>query len=101
MDEEIPTVPTYDPETTAKGTGLAEPAGNEELVELRCHVESVSRPTAELIFSLSYYLYTRWLYSSEYSLHYIKPVQSWGQDTWVHRICMSGALENAIDMMLG
>ena len=34
MDEEIPTVPTYDPETTAKGTGLAEPAGNEELVEL-------------------------------------------------------------------
>ena len=31
---EIPTVPVYYPETTAKGTGLAESAGKEDPVEL-------------------------------------------------------------------
>ena len=36
MDEGI--LPTYYPETTSKGTGLAEPPGNEELVELHSHV---------------------------------------------------------------
>ena len=31
---EIPTVPVYSSETTAKGTGLAESAGKEDPVEL-------------------------------------------------------------------